>query len=216
MDIYLSLTDRFNIKIEPCNVICKLADKSEVKITQCCNLDLSIEMKNSPMIRINCRFLIMESSQDLVLGWEAIKRFNLMQVNVANILPQTDTNLMKSKIKKCKFNDDGIQINIISDNYINTELARIDINLKGKSCLRNSIDLISKNSINDMRPNTLKQLLSFNTQVNQHSKYLGNDIQFELDALNRDWYRLHVDYGENSVVNNVCKSSKNTIFCNTN
>ena len=35
-------------------------------------------MKNSPMIRINCRFLIMESSQDLVLGWEAIKRFNLM------------------------------------------------------------------------------------------------------------------------------------------
>ncbi len=124
--LFLSLSDRFAIK---CNVICRLADKSEVSITQCCNLDLSIDMKNSPKIRIKCRFLIMESSQDLVLGWEAISRFNLMQVNVANIVPQTNVNLTNSKIRKCKFNDDK---NV------------------------NSFDLVNKYNINDMRPNMLK------------------------------------------------------------
>ncbi len=48
----------------------------------------------------------MESSQDLVLGWEAIKRFNLMEVNVANMSSQNNSNLAKSNIKKCKMNTD--------------------------------------------------------------------------------------------------------------
>ncbi len=109
----------------------------------------------------------MESSQDLVLGWEAISRFNLMQVNFANMVPQSYTNLTSSKIRKCKINDDGKQINIISYDYINTDLAKTDVNLKSKSFLKNSFDLVNKYNINDMRPNMLKQLISFNTQVNQ-------------------------------------------------
>jgi hypothetical protein len=42
----------------------------------------------------------MESSQDLVLGWEVIKRFSLMEVNVATISSQNKSNLAKSNIKK--------------------------------------------------------------------------------------------------------------------
>jgi hypothetical protein len=66
--LFLSLNDRFAIKLEPCNVICRLADKSEVNITQCCSLELSKEMKKCLKIKIKCRFVNMENSQGLGLG----------------------------------------------------------------------------------------------------------------------------------------------------
>jgi hypothetical protein len=123
--------------------------------------------KKGDRIRINCRFLIMESSQDLVLGWEAIKRFNLMEVNVATISSQNKSNLEKSNIKKCKINTDDNKLHIISYSEVSTNVANIN-NVKAKSCLKDSFDLVNKISINTMRLDTLKQLMSFNTQVNQH------------------------------------------------
>ena len=91
----------------------------------------------------------MESSQDLVLGWEAIKRFNLMEVNVANISSQNKSNLMKSNIKKCKINTDNNQLHIISYSEVSTNVANIDSNVKTKSCLKDSYDLVNKMLMKD-------------------------------------------------------------------
>ncbi len=48
-----------------------------------------------------------------------------------------------------------------------------------------------------MRLDTLKQLMSFNTQVNQHSGYLGNDVKYNLHSLNKDWQCLNDMFSEN-------------------
>ena len=109
-----------------------------------------------------------------------------MEVNVANISSQNNSNLMKSNIKKCKISTDANQLRIISYSEVSTNVANIDSNVKTKSCLKDSFDLVNKIFINTMRLDTLKQLMSFNTQFNQHSRYLGNDYEYNLHSLNKD------------------------------
>ena len=81
--LFSELISKYKIETFPCNIICKLVDKSEIKLDKCSNLELSILMKNNSRLKISCRFVIIDSDQDLVLGWQAIKRFNLMKVNIA-------------------------------------------------------------------------------------------------------------------------------------
>ncbi len=50
----------------------------------------------------------------------------------------------------------------------------------------------------------LKQLISFNIQVNHH-----------LNALNRDRQRFYVIYSDKSICNNIQKSSEKVILCNS-
>jgi len=135
--LFFSLSSKYNIKVDQCNVVCRLADKSEIRINQCCNLDLSIEMKNSQSIKISCRFLIMESSQDLVLGWEAIARFNLMQVNVASDSKSEILDKMKTINNNFRFNKDGFKIHSDLDTIDSSELARLNVNVKARSIFKN-------------------------------------------------------------------------------
>jgi hypothetical protein len=76
--LFLELKSKYNINIYPCNISCKLVDKSEIKLDQCCNLELSILMKNNSRLKKRCRFVIIDSEHDLGLGWHAINRFNLI------------------------------------------------------------------------------------------------------------------------------------------
>ena len=62
-------------------------------------------MKNNSRLKITCRFVNMHSEHDLVLGWQAIKRFNLMKVNIAT---NQKYNLEARKIKNLQFKDNLI------------------------------------------------------------------------------------------------------------
>ncbi len=101
--LFLDLKSKYKIDIYPCNIACKLVDKSEIKLDQCCNLELSILMKNNSRLKISCRFVVIDSENDLVLGWHAINRFNLMKVNVASNLK---CNLNTTKTKNIQFKPD--------------------------------------------------------------------------------------------------------------
>ena len=93
--------------------VCKLVDKSEVYIDQCCNLVILVKMKDKAKLKIECNFIIIDSEQDLVLGWDAIKTFNLMEVKVADS-SETKT-VAKLSNKKLLFKSDIDLINLDLD-----------------------------------------------------------------------------------------------------
>ncbi len=82
--ISTELVSKYKIKTSKCNVVCKLVDKSEVYIDQCCNLLILVKMYDKAKLKIECNFIIIDSEQDLVLGWDAIKTLNLMEVKVSD------------------------------------------------------------------------------------------------------------------------------------
>ncbi len=190
--LFLDLSSKYKIDICPCNIICKLVDKSEIKLDQCCNLELSIQMKNNSRLRISCRFVIIDSEHDLVLGYHAINRFNLMKVNIANNLkPNQDT----IKIKNTQFNKDLIYLN---SNINSLKLAKLNKNVKSSpSCLK-----LEKTYKQDINIDTFNSLVKLNTHVNRFSFYdpiksyeTRRRFKFDLKALNDKWnayYDVHV------------------------
>ncbi len=149
-------------------------------------------MKNNSRLRISCRFVIIDSEQDLVLGYHAINRFNLMKVNIANNLkPNQDT----IKIKNTQFNKDLIYLN---SNINSIKLAKLNRNVKrSPSCLK-----LEKTYKQDINIDTFNSLVKLNTHVNRFSFYdpiksyeTRRRFKFDLKALNDKWnayYDVHV------------------------
>jgi hypothetical protein len=176
--LFLELSSKYKIDICPCNISCKLVDKSEIKLNQCCNLELSILMKNNSRIRICCRFVIIDSEQDLVLGWHAINRFNLMKVNVVSNLK---SNQNTTKIKKLQFKTDLINLDLNNNSHKQSKLD--------KSCLK-----VTNTCKQDIDIETFNSLVKFNTHVNRFSLYDHNKVdesrrrvQFNYKSLNDKW-----------------------------
>ena len=149
-------------------------------------------MKNNSRLKISCRFVIIDSDQDLVLGWQAIKRFNLMKVNIAT---NQKYNLETRKIKKLQFKDNLINLN--SD--INSqEKSELDTNVEYlQSCLK-----VTNSHKQYIDINTFNSLTKFNTHVNRYSvfdyskiKSSRRRVDFDLISVNNKWntyYDAHV------------------------
>ncbi len=207
--LYLELNSKYKIRTSDCDVICKLVDKSEIRINQCCDLDILIKMKDKAKLSINCRFIIIDSDQDLVLGWNAIKSFNLMQVNVAD---EPDIkNRSELSNKKVQFNHDIDLVNLIYDTKIN---PTIDTSLGCKSELKSSIKYSKQEYISISDIKTFNKLCRFNTILNGRSRYKTKTIRKGRCEIRTKWRELALVNTLNLDSSNINVYDENTTFCN--
>jgi len=206
--LFLDLKSKYKINIIPCNILCKLVDKSEIELKQCCNLELSIQLKDNSKIKISCRFIIIDSDQDLVLGWNAIARFNLMQVNIAN--DSKIKNRLQSRNKNVQF---AVEINYINSDLDLIELSDIanesKLKIDKQSCLKNSKISIKQK----LNVKTFNKLVKFNTHVNSLSYYITKGVKDSFKILNDKWSVYYGKYSMNLANSLLLDVNKNATFC---